>query len=262
MSTRSTAWEQGTPNWVDLATNDMAATTAFYTALLGWEVRDMGAEFGHYSICTRRGLATAGIGPVMAEGQPCTWTTYLAVDDLDKTVQAVTEHGGTVVSPPMLISDQGRMAVAIDPTGAAFGLWETNKMIGCELVNEPGGVSWNDHHSADPEAARTFYSAVLGYRYTAMDGPLDYATINGAGPGDTVGGIGALAPEEPGTPAHWMTYFAVDDTDAACATATELGGAVLAPGEDTPFGRMAKLSGPEGATFMIVGISPEVSAQM
>lgn len=251
MSTRTTPWEPGTPAWADLATADVAASAAFYRAVFAWELADLGPEFGHYTICTRRGLAAAGLGPIMGSGGPSVWTTYLATDDVDKTADAVTAHGGAVVVAPLDVGDQGRMAVAVDPTGAIFGLWQAGAMIGSQIVNEPGGITWNDHNSADPDTARAFYAAVFGYTYTPLEG-LDYTTIDGAGPGNTIGGIGAFVPDTPeGTPAHWMVYFAVEDPDAACATATARGGTVLTAPWDTPFGRMATLSGPEGAVFML-----------
>jgi predicted enzyme related to lactoylglutathione lyase len=257
MSTRITPWEPGTPCWADLGTPDMAASHAFYSALLGWEINDMGADFGHYAICTRNGHATAGIGPAMSPDQPIAWTTYLAVEDADKTADLITSNGGRIIAAPMAVADQGRMAIALDPTGAAFGIWQAVKMIGSAVVNEPGGLSWNDHHSSDPDAARAFYAAVFGFSYTPMDGPFDYATIDGSGPGGAIGGIGENDPELPaGTPAHWMVYFTVADADAAVATATPQGARVLAGPADTPFGRMVTLADPQGAILKLLGTTP------
>src|SRR4051812_7249723 len=124
MSTRTTPWEPGTPCWADLGTSDVPAAQVFYAAVFGWQASDLGEEFGHYAICTRDGQATPGLGPLMSDDQPVAWTTSLATDDLDKTLESVTRAGGRVVSPPMDIPGQGRMAVAVDPTGASFGLWQ------------------------------------------------------------------------------------------------------------------------------------------
>jgi uncharacterized protein len=254
MSTRTGPWEPGTPCWADLGTSDVPAAQAFYAALFGWQANDLGEEFGHYAICTRDGSTTAGIGPVMSTDQPVAWTTYLATDDLDKALESVAGAGGTIVSPAMDIPGQGRMAVAIDPTGGSFGLWQAGAMIGAQLVNEPGAMMWNDHHSPDPEAARAFYATVFGFRYSPMEGPFDYASIDGAGPGGAIGGIGAPDPDlPPDTAAGWTAYFAVADTDEALAVATSHGGRTLAGPVDTPFGRMATVADPQGATFKIMG---------
>jgi hypothetical protein len=55
-----------------------------------------------------------------------------------------------------------------------------------------------------------------------------------------------------GAPAQWSIYFGVDDTDAALARIVELGGSVVAPAEDTPYGRLATAADPTGATFRLV----------
>ena len=48
---------------------------------------------------------------------------------------------------------------------------------------------------------------------------------------------------------RWLTYFAVVDADSAAASAERLGGGVLLPPQDSPFGRFAVLHDPQGATF-------------
>jgi predicted enzyme related to lactoylglutathione lyase len=60
----------------------------------------------------------------------------------------------------------------------------------------------------------------------------------------------AFLPE--GVPAHWAVYLRVADTDAAVKTAVELGGALIMPAEDTPYGRVAMLSDPTGGHFRVV----------
>ena len=71
--------------------------------------------------------------------------------------------------------------------------------------------------------------------------------------GRSVGGMLDMrgrVPEE--IPAHWLTYFAVDDTDATVAKATELGGAVMVPAMDIEPGRFAVVADPQGAFFAVM----------
>lgn len=262
MSIRNEPWPEGTPCWVDLETTDQKAAVEFYGSLFGWEVELTGEEFGHYGLAAIGGHHTAGLGEI-PPGQPMppAWTTYLASDDVDKTCDAISAAGGAIIAPPMDVGPRGRMAIAQDPTGALFGVWQAGDMIGASLVNEPGGVGWNECRTRDPEQALAFYAAVFGYTYSKMEGD-EYWTIDGAGPGNPVGGIGELdASAPPGAPSHWMTYFMVADADTAVATATANGGAVQAGPFDTPFGRMAALSDPQGAVFSIAGVVPDASAQ-
>ena len=46
-------------------------------------------------------------------------------------------------------------------------------------------------------------------------------------------------------------YFAVADADATVAKAVELGATVIMPVTDTPYGRLAQLTDPTGATFCL-----------
>ena len=56
-----------------------------------------------------------------------------------------------------------------------------------------------------------------------------------------------------GVPAHWSIYWAVEDTDATLAKAVELGGSIVLPAEDTPYGRLAQAADPTGALFKLLG---------
>src|SRR2546423_629768 len=121
MSTRDERWPQGTPNWVDLSSTDVETSIDFYQALFGWDVVDTGPVTGNYRLCLLHNREVAGIGSAQCPDGPRGWTTYLAVDDADQTCDAIHANGGTVVMRPMALADQGRMAIALDPTGARFG---------------------------------------------------------------------------------------------------------------------------------------------
>jgi predicted enzyme related to lactoylglutathione lyase len=60
----------------------------------------------------------------------------------------------------------------------------------------------------------------------------------------------------PGVPSHWHVYFGTADADATAAKAAELGGSVVVPPFDTPVGRIAVLSDPQGAMFSVIKNAP------
>ena len=252
MPIRSEAWPAGTPCWVDLGAPDLASSIAFYQAVLGWSFVDTGEEFGHYSLAQVDGHSAAAIGPKQDPGQPTAWTVYLASDDADSTAAAVTANGGTVLVAPFDIPGTGRMAVAMDTAGAAFGIWQQAGMIGAEIYNEPGGLAWTDARLTDPDSARRFYSAVFGYRYESLAGAPEHYTLFYQQDA-LLGGIGGMMDPAAGLPSHWLPYFSVADADAAAAAATQAGGALQSPLMDSPFGRMAFMSDPDGAFFALVG---------
>jgi len=256
MPTRTDSWPAGTPCWVDISVPDLDAAREFYGQALGWSFLDSGEEFGHYTICQVDGSAAAAIAPQQYEGQPVAWTVYLASDDVDGTAKLIKDNGGTVVVEPMDIPGSGRMCIAQDPQGAAFGVWQSAGMHGAQVYMEPGSLVWTDVRTPDPDAGRTFYTAVFGYRYEPIEGgPPEYTTIHfdAARDGEPVGGIGGMmgAPED--TPPHWLAYFLVPDADVAAASASASGGIVLSEPFDTPYGRMAPITDPDGATFLVIG---------
>jgi len=256
MVLRDTPWPAGTPCWVDLGTDDPAKAKAFYGTLLGWATQDGPPEAGGYVMCDIGGRPVAGIGPKMGPPEvPSTWTTYLATQDADATAQQITSAGGQLLAEPFDVMDVGRMAVAADPGGAVFGIWQARAHSGMQLANEPGAVCWNENMSRDFDGNKAFYQAVFGYQYDDMSSAdFSYATF-GIG-GDPIGGIGDLgtmAPRE--TPAHWMTYFAVANADDAVQAAIKLGGSVMRPAWDSPYGRMAILSDDQGAVFALIGLA-------
>ncbi len=255
MANRESPWPAGTPCWVDLAVPDLDAAKAFYGPVFDWSFVDSGAEFGHYNIAQVDGRAAAAIGPLQGEDQHSAWTVYLASDDADATAKLITESGGTLITEPMEIPGNGRMFIAADPQGAAFGVWQADGMIGAEAYGEPGTVVWTDVRTSDPDAARNFYETVFGYRYEPVEGaPPDYMIIrfDGARDGEAVGGIGGMMGASEGIPPHWISTFIVADADAAAATAQQGGGQMLGEPMDTPYGRMVLVADPVGAPFFVM----------
>jgi len=252
MTLRTEPWPAGVPCWADLIVPDVAAATAFYSAVIGWEFDPPDEEFGGYVIGTARGNAAVGVGPQQHPG-PAVWTLYFASPDADATAKAVTEAGGQVIFGPGDVGPLGRMFVAADPTGAAFGVWQAGTHIGAGITNEPGGLCWEDLRSGDPDAARAFYSQVFGFSTHPLEmaGP-DYTMFALGDPNAPLGGMGGMMGAPEGTPSHWLVYFAVPDTDAAVSATQAAGGTVLSPGFDTPYGRMAALTDPAGAVFWVV----------
>ncbi|HEY0451941.1 VOC family protein [Actinophytocola sp.] len=252
MVTRSTAWPEGTPCWVDLVVDDLDKAIQFYGGLFGWEIEKGGPEFGGYSMCRVDGKSVAGIGDKQSPDQPTVWTTYLAAEDVDKTAGKIAEAGGEVLMEPFDVMDVGRMTVGVDPTGAAFGVWQAGQHIGAELANEPSSVVWNEQMSRDLETAKRFYTEVFGYTYEEVDdagNPYAMLKVHDA----VAGGLGILGADTAAMmPAHWRVYFSVPSTDAAVEKVTELGGRVLSPPVDTPYGRLSVVSDDQDAMFVVI----------
>jgi uncharacterized protein len=170
------------------------------------------------------------------------WTVYLASDDADATADAVSAPGGPVLMGPGPgdVGPVGQMFVAADPAEAVFGVWQHGEHIGAGVVNEPGGLVWEDTAVPDPDAIRPFSAAVFGYRYDPTPGAgTDYTTFTGAEP-YPLGGIGGVVP---GSPPHWPAYLLCRGLHRCRVAATErAGGTVVRAATDSPYGRSAVLA--------------------
>jgi predicted enzyme related to lactoylglutathione lyase len=183
---------------------------------------------------------------------PPYWTTYVNVDSADDAAAKAAAAGGTTIVPPMDVMDFGRMAIFADPTGAVFGVWQAGTHPGAEVVNEPGALSWNELVSTDIDAAKAFYAQVFGWGAdTSEGGPFPYTEFKVAG--RSIAGAMPKGPQLPAeVPSHWGVYFAVADLDATVASIKDLGGQVMMDGMDTPAGRFAAVSDPQGGVFNVI----------
>jgi predicted enzyme related to lactoylglutathione lyase len=244
----------GTPTWVDLGIPDLDRAMAFYGSLFGWEFQVGPPETGRYTMCLLRDHPVAAL---MANPDPAAgdfwWNVYFAASDCDATARRVADAGGTVLQSPMDVMDQGRMAIARDPVGAQFGLWQGRGHIGSEVVNEPGSLVRNDLITPSPEPARAFYGAVFGYTLDSNpDLPQMDFTFLRRPDGHEVGGIMGLA-DAPAS--AWATTFEVADTDAVVERAVAGGGRATDP-EDFIYGRLASLTDPFGTEFSVIARPP------
>ena len=264
MMSERTSYVPGTPSWVELGgIPDIEKVVDFYGGLFGWDVpeSEKAEQTGGYRQAMLRGKPVAGMMPLMQEGQPPAWNTYVSVEDADAIAAKVRDAGGTVLAEPMDVMDLGRMAVFADTGGAVIGIWQPGTFIGAEIVNESNAVVWNELNTRDPEAARSFYGDAFGWGFEERqfeNGPYTRLKVGE----DTVGGmidITGRAPDE--VPAHWLVYFAVDDVDATLARASDSGGGVaLEPFDIAGVGRIAILKDPFDAVFAVMTPDPNMQA--
>ena len=248
----------GTFCWPELSTSDPIAAKKFYPGLFGWQIKDqdMGPQ-GVYTIFTLDGndvSACYKMDEAQAKtGMPPYWVSYISVESADAAAAKAKTLGGQVLLEPFDVMEHGRMAVITDPQGATFCVWQAKKHIGVTVHGEPNSLGWTQLNAKDPAAAKTFYTALIGWKTKdePMTGqPGTYTTwLKADGP---AGGMMALPPGTPAPP-HWLPYFAVTSVDSTAQKAASLGARTYVPPTDIPgIGRFAVLADPQGATFAVV----------
>lgn len=242
----------GQPIWFDLQTSNAAAARDFYAAVLGWTYEEQAPEYGGYAVAFKDGAVASGIGQQEPGATyPSAWTVYFGVANADAACAKITAAGGSLMFPPMVIGDQGRMAMCTDPTGAAFGVWEPIKHTGAEAVNEPGAMVWCEVNTRDSARASQFYAEVFGLTIETMEmqgTPYHMLKNNG----EPVAGVLQMTPEWGDMPPHWMAYFGVTNAEEAKAAVEKNGGQVHHGPFDTPYGRMIVAADPQGAAVSFI----------
>jgi predicted enzyme related to lactoylglutathione lyase len=120
-------------------------------------------------------------------------------------------------------------------------------------MSDEGRFGWYDLVTRDVEAAKAFYTRVVGWGIQEWgEGPSAYPMWTAGGV--PMGGVGPLPPEmaEAGVPPHWMAHVAVEDVDAAAPRAEGMGGRIVEGPTDIPeVGRFAVIADPQGAVLSL-----------
>ena len=247
--------------WYELLTDNAELAQGFYASILGWEFADSGQAAMDYRIITSKD--NIGIGGLMqitpemkAGGAQPIWLGYIAVDDVDASVDQIVAAGGAVLMPAMDIPDVGRIAMLCDPQGALFyimrGLSDEASLAFAVDRPRDGHCAWNELMSSDPAGALAFYSTEFGW---VKDGAMDM------GPMGTYEFLrhdymfGALMPTPAAMPRPmWNYYFRVSDIDIAIQKVKTGGGKIVNGPHQIPGGDYTiQGTDPQGASFALVG---------
>ena len=122
-----------------------------------------------------------------------------------------------------------------------------------------GTFCWNELATKNLDAAKKFYTELLGWQIKESTGA--GMVYNEIVVGDQhVGGLYQMTEEFGDAPSHWMAYVAVDDVDAKAKQVEELGGRVCVPPTDIPnVGRFCVINDPTGAALSLIKLSGALS---
>jgi len=242
--------------WAELATSDLEAAKQFYTKMFGWTVIEHAMPEGAYVIFQSEGndAAAAYKGPA---GVPPHWGVYFSVANVDEAAAKVVPAGGKIVAGPFDVMDLGRMAVAQDPQGATFCMWQARRHIGATHGGPLNRVSWVELGTPDAAGAVAFYSAVFAWKTKPESGFDTAQYIEWINAGREIGGLMPMrGPEWKGIPPHWMIYVNVADCDERTAKARELGAQIRVPPTDIPnVGRFSIITDAQGAVFSLIQLT-------
>ena len=136
-----------------------------------------------------------------------------------------------------------------DPGGAVIGGWQPGTHQGFGVHGEPGTPSWFELHTRDYGASVDFYRKVFAWdTHVASDTPdLRYTTL---GEGETARWPASWTPTAflPEGSGALVGLLGTADADTTLAKIVEIGGSIVEPATDTPYGWLAPAADPTGAS--------------
>lgn len=246
--------------WHDVMTTDTQAAQAYYSEVIGWQMTDSGMPDGVYTLLMNGDRMAGGLMPIpddaQAAGAQPAWMGYIGVEDVDAKAKDIVGAGGAIHRVPADIPGIGRFAVAADPFGAGFIIFQGNGEPDPESVPfmAPGHIGWNELHGGDLDASCAFYQKLFGWtkgERVDMGGGVIYQTFH---TGDEHSSVGMMKAMD-GTPPHWAFYISVADFDAAVERASASGGKKLMEPCEVPGGAwICPFTDPQGAHFSLIGM--------
>ena len=108
---------------VELHTQDPEGAKKFYGELFDWKLEDT-PEMNYTVINVGE---TGRGGGIMKSPMPDAlpqWVPYVLVDNISASTEKAVALGATLLADVTEVPDMGLYSMLIDPTGAAFALWQ------------------------------------------------------------------------------------------------------------------------------------------
>jgi predicted enzyme related to lactoylglutathione lyase len=133
---------------------------------------------------------------------------------------------------------------------------EVAKAAATESRGEPrGDFIWYELMTPDPEAAKAFYDAIVGWDIGPAVAEYNGYRMIGRSDGKFAGGVLQLNDEmqQHGARPTWLGYILVPDVDRSVAAIEQAGGKTYVAATDIPnVGRIAMVADPQGAAFYVM----------
>lgn len=116
----------------ELPAEDRERMAAFYTAAFGWQTEALGPEMGNYTVVTTTptqagrpttpGAINGGFFLKTSDSASHTPSVVIAVQDVEASLHAIEQAGGTVAGPPQEIPGVGLYGSFHDSEGNRLGV--------------------------------------------------------------------------------------------------------------------------------------------
>lgn len=112
----------------EIPVDDFDRAMDFYNKLFGWKIEKFPGPTDYLVISTidNKGNDALKGGMIKRVCTEHSVTNYIDVPSVAEYVTKIRQLGGKVIVEKMPVPKMGYFAIALDPEGNVFGIWETN----------------------------------------------------------------------------------------------------------------------------------------
>ncbi|MEM9079863.1 MAG: VOC family protein [Verrucomicrobiota bacterium] len=208
--------------WVDLSALHFDRAQTFYSTLFDWSWDRSDPNYLHALLDQK---PVAGLFPMpdlfRKINMPSFWMSYLAVDNIQKTVALAEKLGAKIEL--QTTNSLGEIALIRDPAGAGFTCFQGNAPSA--LSNKPNHWCHNQLLVSDLSKVRTFYESLFNWTFHPKDN--DYYEIRNPS-GQTIASAQVAPNDIKGEKEFWAVFFSVPALEPSLKKTQSLGGKILA----------------------------------
>jgi predicted enzyme related to lactoylglutathione lyase len=113
-------------DYIELAVDDLAQATAFYTKALGWTFNDYGGEYAGIQDPSNSGREVGGLNPRPVSSRGEGVLALVRTADVDASLASVQAAGGRITTE-LYDYPGGRRFMFADPSGNILGVYEPSE---------------------------------------------------------------------------------------------------------------------------------------
>ncbi|MCV6824000.1 MULTISPECIES: VOC family protein [Halocynthiibacter] len=220
------AWAASRPHgsiaWLELSSDDPAASRSFYKTMFGWTFRSGGGGIDVIkSSGTDVGIMVPSKGRAVTNRASSQWAPVFSVTDALKTANTARSYGAELVGNPKRMDDSTYVTMR-DNLGAFISFYDGEKGISYNKVGTPNYWGWIDLFSNSTARSEQFYRGVLGFSVSLEDP--NHRLFSGTD-GRVKGGLVPIPGSQILT--NWLPYVRVTSLETAIDKAKSAGGRIL-----------------------------------
>lgn len=239
--------------WFDYLTSEPAKAQTLFRALFGWtsQTVTMPITSGTYTMIVSDGKTIGGYGaphpgtPTIRFSEPyARWLPHFQVASGHESAAKAKNLGAKMLREPTPFGEMtSKLAVAIDPNGQSFAMWQPPKVDGDPgWAGPPNTFCWAELYTSNTSSSVSFYKTIGGY--TETKNPLPDGGTYHLLERDGAPRAGVRTPMQAIQPG-WFAWVRVPDLAATAAKAQQLDATIVMP----PANGMALLVDPWGCAL-------------